>query len=123
MNKTQGIAAPYALLAGAFYLTDGIWGSFSATTFGVLSTNLLHTIIHTAMGVLGIYAARTKFARPWCLGVGMVVLPVGLLYFVPAVNGLLVSLFNLNKAVAILNIVAGIVSLAVGQLSPKMNTI
>lgn len=123
MNKTQGIAAPFALLAGAFYLTDGIWGFFSPVTFGVLSTNLLHTIIHTAMGVLGIYAARTTFARLWCLGVGLIVLPVGLLYFLPAVNGLLVTLFNLNHAVAILNIVLGIIALGVAGMSPKMKPI
>jgi len=122
MNKSQGIAAPYALLAGAFYVTDGIWGFFSPITFGVLSTNLLHTIIHAAMGLLGIYAARTTFARLWCMSVGMIVLPVGVLYFVPAVNGLLVSLFNLNQTVSIMNIVLGVVSLVVAQLSPKTNT-
>lgn len=123
MNKTQGRAAPFALLAGAFYLTDGIWGFFSPMTFGVLSTNLLHTIIHTAMGVLGIYAARTTFARLWCIGVGLIVLPVGVLYFVAAVNGLLVSLFNLNHTVSIINIILGVVALVVAQMSPKMNTI
>ncbi|MEP6834686.1 MAG: DUF4383 domain-containing protein [Gemmatimonas sp.] len=123
MNRTQGIAAPYALIAGAFYLADGIWGFFSPITFGVLSTNLLHTIIHTAMGVLGIYAARATGARLWCIGVGLIVLPVGALYFVPAVNGLLVSLFNLNRTVSIMNIVLGVVSLLMAQMSPKTSRI
>ena len=101
MNKSQGAAAPFAMIAGIFYLSDGIWGLFSPITFGVLSTNLLHTIIHIAMGVLGIYAARTHFARMWCIGVGLIVLPVGVLYFVPGISQLLVSLFNVNQAVSI----------------------
>lgn len=123
MNRTQGLAAPFALIAGTFYLIDGIWGLFSPITFGALSTNLLHTIIHIAMGLTGLYAARATGARLWCTVVGSIVLPVGILYFVPAVNGLLVSLFNLNKTVSILNIVLGVVALGVAQLSPKTNTI
>lgn len=118
MNKTQGLAAPFALLAGAFYLADGIWGLFSPVTFGMLTTNLLHTIIHIVMGVLGLYAARTNYARLWCLGAGLIVLPVGVLYFVPGINGLLVSLFNLNQAVSIMNIVLGIIALLMWRVTP-----
>ena len=122
MNKSQGAAAPFAMIAGIFYLTDGIWGLFSPITFGVLSTNLLHTIIHIAMGVLGMYAARTHFARMWCMGVGLVVLPVGVLYFVPGISQLLVSLFNVNQAVSILNVVAGITALLIGRLPSRSGT-
>ena len=118
MNMKQDVAASFALLAGVFYLADGIWGLFSPITFGVLSTNLLHTIIHIAMGVTGLYAARTTRARLWCLGVGLIVVPVGVLYFVPGISGLLVSLFNLNQAVAIMNIVLGAVALMVSRVTP-----
>ena len=116
MNRSQGAAAPFAMFAGTFYLIDGIWGFFSPITFGVLSTNTLHTIIHVLMGVTGIYAARATSARLWSLVVGLIVLPVGVLYFVPPISGLLVQLFNLNQAVSILNIVAGIIALSVSRM-------
>lgn len=117
MNKSQGPAAPFAMLAGAFYLADGIWGFFSPVTFGVLSTNTLHKIIHVLMGLTGLYASRTVFAQLWCTVVGSIVLPVGVLFFVPGIGGLLTSLFNLNQAVSILNIIAGITALAVARMS------
>lgn len=104
------------MFAGMFYLIDGIWGFFSPITFGVLATNMLHTVIHVGMGLTGIYAARNHGARLWSLVVGAIVLPVGLLYFVPAVNPLLVQLFNLNQAVSILNIVLGVLALSVSRM-------
>lgn len=119
MNRSQGTAATFAILAGSFYLADGIWGLFSPITFGMLSTNLLHTVIHIVMGVTGIYAARTTGARLWCMGVGLIVIPVGVLYFVPGISGLLVSLFNLNRAVAVMNIVLGAIAFIVGRMSAK----
>lgn len=116
MNRSQGPAASFAMFAGAFYLIDGIWGFFSPITFGVLSTNTLHTVIHLLMGLAGIYAARNYGARLWCRLIGVVVLAVGIAYFLPAGNTLVVSLFNLNQAVAVLNIVAGVLTLAFSRM-------
>ncbi|MEO7996233.1 MAG: DUF4383 domain-containing protein, partial [Gemmatimonadaceae bacterium] len=96
---------------------DGIWGFFSPITFGVLSTNTLHTVIHLLMGIAGIYTARTSGARLWSMAIGLVVLSVGVLYFVPGIGPLLISLFNLNQSVAILNIVVGVIALLVARNS------
>lgn len=123
MNRSQGPAAPFALFAGVFYLVEGVWGLFSPVTFGILSTNLLHSIIHIGMGVTGIYLSRTVHARLWCNAVGSLVIPVGILYFVPIFNELLVKLFNLNGAVATFNIVAGATALLVARITPRSGAV
>lgn len=119
MNKSQGVAAPFAIAVGVFLIVEGIWGMFSPVVFGVLTTNKLHATIHIVLGLLGIYTGMTRGARTWCLGVGILVLVVGVLRFVPGIGEILVSLLNVNHAVAVFNIVAGIAALIVARMSPK----
>lgn len=102
---------------GVFYIVDGIWGFFSPITFGILGTNTLHTITHLLMGIAGLYTARTTGARLWCMAIGSMVLPVGVFYFVPGTHDLLVSIFNLNQPVSILNIVVGALALLIARNS------
>lgn len=118
MNRTQGAAAPFALVVGIFLIVEGLWGMTSDVVFGVLTTNRLHATIHILLGVLGIYTAMTRGARAWCTSVGILIVVVGILRFVPGVNGIIISLLNVNEAVAIFNIVAGIAALAVARMSP-----
>ncbi|MEO7455133.1 MAG: DUF4383 domain-containing protein [Gemmatimonadaceae bacterium] len=118
MNKAQGAVAPFALLVGVFLVVEGIWGLFSPVVFGVLTTNMLHACIHIVLGLLGIYTAMRHGARKWCMGVGVLIVVVGILRFVPGVGDILVSLLNVNQAVAILNIVVGAVALMLAKASP-----
>lgn len=91
---------------------------FSPVVFGVLSTNKLHATIHILLGILGIYTAMRTGARTWCYGVGALIVVVGILWFVPGISEIIVSLRNVNKAVAIFNIVAGVIAIVVARMSP-----
>ncbi len=119
MNKSQGPAAPFAMIAGVFLIIEGIWGMFSPMVFGVFSTNKLHATIHIVLGVLGIYTAMNKGARMWCMLVGLLIIVVGVLRFVPGIGDIIVSLLNVNEAVAIFNIVVGAAALLVAKMSAR----
>jgi hypothetical protein len=95
----------------AFLLLEGVWGFFSPVVFGILTTNVVHAIIHVILGVVGIWAVLSGHSRAFLVGVGVLLLAVGALWFVPALTGLLVRLFNLNRAVAYLNVVVGTLAL------------
>ena len=115
----QGAAGPFALIFGAFLLVEGIWGWFSPVVFLLLTTNWLHASIHILLGLTGIATAMTRGARGWSMFVGVLLLAVGVLYFVPGISGFLVSLFALSQYVAILNIVMGVIAIVVAKLSPS----
>jgi uncharacterized membrane protein HdeD (DUF308 family) len=109
----------FAMLLGVFLLIEGCWGLFSPIVFGVLSTNKLHAVIHIVLGILGILAGRGSAARNYLLGVGALLVVVGILRFVPGASDLVVSLLNVNLAVAYFNIAVGLVSLLIGFSAPK----
>lgn len=114
----------FAIVIGAFLLIEGIWGLTSPVVFGVLTTNLTHAIIHIFLGLIGIVTGWRKQARGFCIFLGILLLAVGLLRFVPGAGGIILSLLNVNIAVAWLNIVVGAVALLVsfgGQKSEIKN--
>lgn len=102
-----------AALLGAFLLIEGIWGLMSPVVFGVLTTNIVHAIIHIFLGVLGLFAAPMRFSRGYLFGVGALLLAVGILRFVPVASELIVGLLNVNLPVAYLNIIVGLASLVI----------
>ncbi len=97
----------FAIVIGAFLLLEGIWGLTSPVVFGVLTTNLTHAIIHIVLGLIGIAAGLRQQARGFCIFLGTLLLAVGLLRFVPGASDLIVSILNVNVAVAWLNIIVG----------------
>ena len=107
------------MLLGAFLIIEGIWGLFSPVVFGVLSTNTLHAVIHIVLGVAGILAGRSDAARGYLLGVGGLLVVVGILRFVPGASDLVVSLLNVNMAVAYFNIAVGLLSLLIAFTAPR----
>ncbi len=107
------------MIAGVFLIIEGIWGMFSPMVFGIFSTNKLHATIHIVLGVLGIYTAMNKGARQWCTLVGLLIIVVGVLRFVPGIGDIIVSLLNVNEAVAIFNIVVGAAALLVARMSAR----
>ena len=110
----------FALVVGAFLLAEGVWGLFSPVVFGILSTNLLHAIIHIALGATGIWTGLKGGSRGFCLFLGILLLAVGALWFVPDVGDLIRKLLNVNFAVACLNFGVGAVALmlALSQRRP-----
>lgn len=112
MTRSNGLCGPFAILVGAFLLVEGLWGFFSPVVFGVLTTNTLHAVIHVALGVIGVWVGLKSGARNYCLYLGVLLVAVGALWFVPGVGSIITSLLNVNAAVAYLNLAVGAVALA-----------
>ena len=119
MTKSLNAVNVFAIVLGIYLTIEGALGLFNPLVFGLFSTNPLHAVIHLMLGVSGIYAGLRNHARNFSYFTGFLLLVVGLLYFVPAIEPLLVKILNLNKAVAIFNIIVGIVAVLFAMLTPK----
>ncbi len=117
MNRTNGACGLFAILVGVFLLIEGVWGLSSPVVFGVLTTNTLHAVIHIALGVIGIWVGLKGGARKYCLFLGVLLLAVGTLWFIPVAGSIITSLLNVNAAVAYLNLVVGAVALVLAFTS------
>lgn len=111
MTQSNGRCGPFAIIVGAFLLIEGLWGFFSPVVFGVLTTNTLHAVIHVVLGVIGLWVGVKSGARNYCLFLGVLLVAVGALWFVPGIGSIITSLLNVNAAVAYLNLVVGAVAL------------
>lgn len=117
MNRT--ISGLFAIIIGVFLLIEGIWGEFSDVVFGVLATNRIHATIHILLGIVGIYTGLKGGSRGFLIFLGVLLAAVGILRFVPVVGDLIVSILNVNPAVAYFNIIVGIVSLIIAFTSNR----
>jgi hypothetical protein len=114
------LARRTATILGLFLLIEGIWGLFSPVVFGVLTTNTVHAIIHIVLGILGLFSRPMAFVGTYLVGVGTLLALVGILYFVPGASDLIVSILNVNGAVAWLNIIVGVACVGI-VLSAERN--
>lgn len=120
MNQ-RGLSDIFAIIIGVFLLIEGIWGETSDVVFGVLTTNRTHATIHILLGVVGIYTGLKGGSRPFLIFLGVLLAAVGILRFVPGINDLIVSILNVNTAVAYFNIAVGILSLLIA-FAPNRTT-
>jgi len=120
MNRT--ISGIFAVLIGVFLLIEGIWGEFSDVVFSVLTTNRIHATIHILLGIIGIYTGLKGGSRGFLTFLGILLTAVGVLRFVPGIGDLIVSILNVNPAVAYFNIAVGIVSLIIAFMSGRSRT-
>lgn len=95
-----------ATLLGSWMLLEGIWGLFNPVVLGFITTNRLRATIHIVLGLVGLWTAFTQGARKFLWIFGLLVLAVGVLYFVPAGEGL-TGLLAVNRAAAIINCAIG----------------
>lgn len=119
MKKPLTSVNIFAIILGAFFLIEGIWGMFSDVVLGSLTTNRLHAFIHLLLGVNCIYFGMRNRARKFILFVGVLLLVVGTCFFLPTVDKLVMDIFAVNKNVAYLNIIVGILSILIAVFSPK----
>ena len=119
MNQTRGLSDIFAIIIGVFLLIEGIWGEFSDVVFGVLTTNRTHATIHILLGIVGIYTGLKGGSRGFLIFLGILLAAVGVLRFVPGISDLIVSILNVNPAVAYFNIAVGIVSLIIAFTSNR----
>ena len=105
----------FAFIVSAFLLVEGIWELFSPAVFGVFTTNQAHGAIHIVLGIAGLAAAAKGAARGFLTFLGVLLLAVGILWFVPATRHIPEDLINVNRAVAIFNVILGAVSLMMAR--------
>ena len=111
MRRLMNSIDYFAVAIGILLLIQGIWNLLDPPFLGVFTSNILHAVIHILLGVIGIWTGWTSGAYGFCLFLGILLLGVGVLFYVQGIGGILESLFNLNSAVARLNIVIGAISL------------
>ncbi|WP_349254663.1 DUF4383 domain-containing protein [Autumnicola tepida] len=111
MSREMRVSNFYAILIGVFLVVQGSWGLIDPPPFEIFSTNIAHASIHIVLGILGIWSGIKNFSYKFNLYLGILLLVIGLLWFIPGIKGLLINLFNINRAVAYLNISIGVVSL------------
>lgn len=122
MIYSRSLTGKFAIFIGIFLLIEGIWGLFSNVVFGVLTTNTTHAAIHIVLGIVGIYSGYKNRARGFCLFLGILLLIVGILRFIPGADTIVVNLLNVNNPVAYLNIIVGIVALAITASGKRVIT-
>lgn len=113
MDRTFTNVDMFALLVGILLLTQGIWNLIDPPFLGIFTSTLLHAVIHIVLGIAGIWTAVRKGAYIFLIFLGILLLTVGLLYFVEPAKVILVDLFGVNDPVAWLNIALGGFSLLI----------
>lgn len=119
MNREGGMSSPWSIAVGSFLIVEGAWGLMSPVVFGVLTTNTLHACIHIVLGIVGIVAGMRGGARGFSTFLGVLLIAVGILRFVPVASDIVVSLLNVNYAVAYFNIAVGVISLVIARTSRR----
>lgn len=114
----------FALIVGILMLIQGIWNLIHPPFLEIFTSNVLHAVIHVLLGIAGIWTGLKGGAKIYLIFLGILLLTVGALYFVPGAREPLEDIFNVNLAVAWLNIGIGILSLMVVVISrPQPKTV
>ena len=117
MKPAIQIASIYTMLLGLFFLIEGIWGLFSATVFGALTTNTIHAAIHIILGITGIWVGAAERPRRFCIFTGALLLVVGIVRFIPGPDQIVVDLLRVNYIVAIVNMIIGILCMVMAVIT------
>ena len=112
-KRSNPVNNVFSIILGSFLLIEGIWGLFSEVVFGVLTTNMVHAVIHIVLGIAAIVLGIKQNAGGFCTFLGLLLLSISVIWFIQGADSFLIRLLNVNKPVAVLNAVVGILSLAV----------
>jgi hypothetical protein len=103
-----------ALIVGIVFVLVGVLGFIPALVpggalLGIFAVNVLHSIVHLLVGILGVAAAYTGWPRLYNRIIGIVYLVLAVLGFIPVliINGALLSLVSINLADNLLHLVVG----------------
>ncbi|MFT3910865.1 MAG: DUF4383 domain-containing protein [Ferruginibacter sp.] len=116
---TNLLSNTWSVLTGLFLFTAGLWFFFSESVFEILTTNTLHAFLYISIGIAGLYFWSKSDTRSFNIVVGIFLLTIGILRFIPGTNQVIENVLNENYAVAYLNIGAGGIGLIIGLLSPR----
>ena len=112
-KRSNPVNNVFSIILGSFLLIEGIWGLFSEVVFGVLTTNMVHAVIHILLGIAAIVLGIKQNAGGFCTFLGLLLLSISVIWFIQGADSFLIRLLNVNKPVAVLNAIVGILSLAV----------
>jgi hypothetical protein len=129
---TASPARLYCTLVGAVLVVVGILGFFWEASFatgdeiksddviGLLAVNGWHNLVHLAIGLLLLAAARSA-ARPAALGVGLLYVVLAIWGFLEVDNGVgvLIDLVPVNNEDNWLHLILGLTGLAAGAATPQ----
>lgn len=106
MDKT------FAKVVGIVFLLLGILGFFIEHLAGFIHFDLVHNIIHLAIGVWGIWAASTAAnSQTFARLVGTIYLLLGVLgFFVPGLFGIM----HLENSENLLHLIVGVIGTYIG---------
>ncbi len=119
MTKPFTTADMFAFLVGILFLVQGIWNLIDPPFLGIFTSNILHAVIHVALGITGIWTALRSGAYTFLIFLGILLLTVGILFFIETAGELIEELFRVNRPVALLNIGLGVLSLLVVMFGGK----
>jgi uncharacterized membrane protein HdeD (DUF308 family) len=111
----------YCIIIGALLLTQGIYNLADPPFLGVFTSNPLHAVIHILLGISGIWTGLRGGAYIFATSLGILLLTLGIFFFVHPLKGVLIDLFNVNAPVAWLNIIIGTVSLLVVVVGKRLS--
>ena len=75
-SLVQAVAAVF----GAIYLVAGVLGFFNHVILGIFQVNLLHNLVHVAIGLAGLAAASSLTnSKTFCQIAGVILLLLGLI--------------------------------------------
>ncbi|HLC75234.1 MAG TPA: DUF4383 domain-containing protein [Candidatus Nanoarchaeia archaeon] len=103
----------YALVLGLVLAVVGVWGFFTTSILGIFGVNSLQSVLHLIAAAFGIYAGTQGDGTTYNQVLGWIAVALAVLGFIPGVNGLLLSLLNINTAITVLHLAIGVVTLGV----------
>src|SRR3954466_14082791 len=96
----------FSLRVGAFFILEGVCELFSPVVFGIFSSKPAHGLLHLLLGAAGVAASATH-AGKFLSFLGILLLLIAALWFIPGTRHVPEDLFNANSAVAIFDVLLG----------------
>jgi hypothetical protein len=113
----------FALVIGLLFLVLGIFGFVPSLTteggeylFGIFAVDAVHNLVYILIGALGVAAYYWDRARLYCQVLGVFMLLIGIMGFIPALvfEEKLLGIFAVNLADNVLHLVVGAVAAYLG---------
>lgn len=109
--RKAGLLRIVTLIIGIIFLILGISGLLSNEVFGWFTTNSFQACIQILIAVAAFVSFAGKNYRPFLKFLGIILMLVGLIWFLGIGGDWLVRIFNINRPLAIFNLVIGLIVL------------
>ena len=102
-----------ALILGIILAILGIWGFFIDSILG-FGVNPAQSVLHLIGGAFGIYSGTKGMGKGFNISIGWIGIVLGILGFIPTIDGLLSDYLNINQAITWLHLILGVVFVIIG---------